>query len=233
MSRTILLVDDDVLMRRSLAFHLEQAGYKVHTAASAEDAIALAQHTPPDLVILDIGLPGMDGLQALRELKAKHNLPVIFLTGRRREFDEVLGLEMGADDYVTKPFDVDVMLAHVKAVLRRSEKNSPTEQMNHHIVVGDLEIDSDAHTVSCAGQAVDLSPREFDLLLLLASQPDKVLSTEELLTQVWGAEFAGQPQVVYVHIRWLRQKLETNPNQPKRILTVRGVGYKLVPQIAK
>lgn len=230
MSRTILLVDDDALMRRSLAFHMEQAGYKVHTAANAEDAISLVQRTPPDLVILDIGLPGMDGLEALRELKAIHNLPVIFLTGRRREFDEVLGLELGADDYITKPFDVDVVLARVKAVLRRAEKNISEEKANQHLVVGDLEIDNESHTVSRAGRALELSPREFDLLFLLASQPEKVFSTEELLSQVWGAEFIGQPQVVYVHIRWLRQKLETDPDQPKRILTVRGVGYKLVPQ---
>ncbi len=231
MSRTILLVDDDALMRRSLAFHMEQAGYKVHTAANAEDAISLAQRTPIDLVILDIGLPGMDGLEALRELRrATQNLPVVFLTGRRREFDEVLGLELGADDYITKPFDVDVVLARVKAVLRRAEKNISEEKTNQHVVVGDLEIDNEAHTASRAGQALELSPREFDLLFLFASQPDKVFSTEELLSQVWGAEFIGQPQVVYVHIRWLRQKLEDDPDQPKRILTVRGVGYKLVPQ---
>ncbi len=233
MSRTILLVDDDALMRRSLAFHLEQAGYNVHTAANAEDAISLVQRAAPDLVILDIGLPGMDGLDALRELKAHENLPVIFLTGRRREFDEVLGLELGADDYITKPFDVDVVVAHVKAVLRRTEKNIPTEKTSHHLTIGDLEVDDDAHTVSCAGQNLDLSPREFDLLFLLASQPEKVFSTEELLAQIWGAEFVGQPQVVYVHIRWLRQKIETNPDDPQRILTVRGVGYKLVPQQAK
>ena len=229
MARTILLVDDDALMRRSLAFHLEQAGYQVHTAANAEDAISFVQHSPPDLVLLDIALPGMDGLDALRELKAKHNLPVIFLTGRRRELDEVLGLELGADDYITKPFDVDVVLAHIKAVLRRIEKSSESEKLSQRLVVGDLEIDPQAHTVRCAGRAINLSPREFDLLLLLASQPDKVISTDELLVQVWGAEFVGQPQAVYVHIRWLRQKLETDPDHPQRILTVRGVGYKLVP----
>lgn len=231
MSRTILLVDDDALMRRSLAFHMEQAGYKVQTAANAEDAISLAQRTPPDLVILDIGLPGMDGLEALHELRrATQDLPVIFLTGRRREFDQVLGLELGADDYITKPFDVDVVLARVKAVLRRTEKNTSEEKTNPHIIVGDLEIDNEAHTVARAGEPLELSPREFDVLFLLASQPEKVFSTEELLSQVWGAEFIGQPQAVYVHIRWLRQKLEEDPDQPKRILTVRGVGYKLVPK---
>ncbi len=230
MPRTILLVDDDALMRRSLAFHLEQAGYQVHTAANAEDGLSFVQHSPPDLVLLDIALPGMDGLDALRELKARHDLPVIFITGRRREFDEVVGLELGADDYITKPFDVDVVLARVKAVLRRTEKSSQPEKPLEPLAVGDLEIDPRAHTVSLAGRTVDLSPREFDLLLLLAAQPEKVLSTEDLLAQVWGAEFVGQPQAVYVHIRWLRQKLEDDPDHPQRILTVRGVGYKLVPQ---
>jgi DNA-binding response OmpR family regulator len=228
--RTILLVDDDALMRRSLAFHLEQAGYQVRTSASAEDAIESVRYAPPELVILDIGLPGKDGLEALREIKAQHNLPVIFLTGRRRELDEVVGLEMGADDYITKPFDVDVVLAHVKAVLRRTERAPQAEILTQRLTAGDLEIDPQAHTVLCAGSSISLSPREFDLLLLLATQPEKVFSTEDLLAQVWGAEFIGQPQVVYVHIRWLREKLETDPGRPKRILTVRGVGYKLVPQ---
>ena len=233
MSRTILLVDDDALMRRSLAFHLEQAGYQVHTAANAEDALEFVRNSPPDLVMLDIGLPGMDGLDALREIKAQDNLPVIFLTGRRRELDEVVGLELGADDYITKPFDVDVVLAHIKAVLRRTENNSQSEKMNQILIVGDLEVDPQAHTVICAGRIVDLSPREFDLLFLLAMHPEKVCSTEDILAQVWGAEFVGQPQVVYVHIRWLRQKLESDPDHPQRILTVRGVGYKLVPQPAR
>ena len=219
-------------MRRSLAFHVEQAGYQVHTAANAEDALAFVRKSPPDLVILDIGLPGMDGLDALREIKAGHNVPVIFLTGRRRELDEVVGLELGADDYITKPFDVDVVLAHIKAVLRRSEKTSQAEKATQLLVVGDLEVDPQAHTVKRAGDPIELSPREFDLLHFLAVQSEKVVSTEDILAQVWGAEFVGQPQVVYVHIRWLRQKLESDPDHPERILTVRGVGYKLVPQPA-
>lgn len=232
MSRTILVVDDDALMRRSLAFHLEQAGYRVNTAASAEDTLAMVRRSPPDLVILDIGLPGMDGLEALRELNVEKKLPVIFLTARRRELDEVVGLELGADDYITKPFDVDVVLAHIKAVLRRTGGTSQPEKMSGRLIVGDLEIAPESHTVSCAGSLLDLSPREFDLLLVLATQPNKVFSTDELLAQVWGAEFIGQPQVVYVHIRWLRQKLEADPNHPQRILTVRGVGYKLIPKQA-
>ena len=125
------------------------------------------------------------------------------------------------------------MLAHIKAVLRRTEKNPQPEKLNQLLVVGDLEIDPQAHTVTCAGRALDLSPREFDLLTLLATQPEKVFSTEDILAQVWGAEFVGQPQVIYVHIRWLRQKLESNPDHPQRIVTVRGIGYKLVPHSGK
>jgi DNA-binding response OmpR family regulator len=229
MSKHILLVDDDILLRRSLAFNLEQAGYTVNSAASAEDALAMARRDPPDLVLLDIGLPGMDGLDALRHLKETLVVPVIFLTARRREFDEVLGLELGADDYITKPFDMDVLLAHIKAVLRRTERNAPTTSIEHPaaIVIGTLTIDPLAHTVTLAGKDILLSPREFDLLHTLALEPGRVLSIDELLGRVWGAEFIGQPQVVYVHIRWLREKIEKDPNHPRYILTVRGVGYKL------
>jgi DNA-binding response OmpR family regulator len=229
MAKHILLVDDDALLRRSLAFNLEQAGYRVAAAASAEDALAAARRDPPDLVLLDIGLPGMDGLDALRHLKETLSLPVIFVTARRRELDEVLGLELGADDYIAKPFDVDVLLARIKAVLRRSERATPAASAERPaaLVVGDLAIDPAAHTVTLAGKSIDLSPREFDLLHTLALEPGRVFSVDELLGQVWGAEFIGQPQAVYVHIRWLREKLEENPNHPQHIITVRGVGYKL------
>jgi len=233
MAKRILLVDDDILLRRSLAFNLEQAGYTVDPAASAEDALAMARRDPPDLVLLDIGLPGMDGLDALRHLKETLNLPVIFLTARRRELDEVLGLELGADDYVTKPFDVDVLLAHIKAVLRRLERGViPQFERPTPITVGDLTIDPLEHRVTLAGKNVSLSPREFDLLHTMALEPGRVFSMGELLGRVWGAEFIGQPQVVYVHIRWLREKIEKKPNRPRRILTVRGVGYKLQAESA-
>ena len=227
MSKHILLVDDDALMRRSLGFNLEHSGYRTSRAASAEDALALAQRDPPDLVLLDIGLPGMDGLDALRKFKDTLGVPVIFVTARRRELDEVLGLELGADDYISKPFDLDVLLARIKAVLRRMEKTPPLSTSS--VRVGDLTIDPSAHTVTIAGQQIELSPKEFDLLHAFALQPASVLSTDDLLRRVWGAEFIGQPQVVYVHIRWLREKIEQDPNRPKRIQTVRGVGYKYMP----
>jgi len=230
MAKHILLVDDDALMRRSLAFNLEQAGFRASAAANAEDALSLARQTPPDLVLLDIGLPGMDGLDAIKRFKEQFHLPVIFVTARHRNLDEVLGLELGADDYITKPFDVDVLVAHIKAVLRRNESASreASPQADSPLTVGDLTLDPSAHTVSIAGRDVELSPKEFSLLQALALEPNRVRSLDELLTSVWGAEFIGQPQVVYVHIRWLREKLETDPNHPKRIITVRGVGYKLV-----
>jgi DNA-binding response OmpR family regulator len=230
MSRHILITDDDALLRRSLAFNLEQNGYRASTAASAEDALALARRDPPDLVLLDIGLPGMDGLDALRRFKEEIVVPVIFVTARRRELDEVLGLELGADDYITKPFDLDVLLARVKAVLRRMERPPVAPSAPTPITLGDLTIDPAAHTVTIGPKQVDLSPREFDLLHALALRARAVVPVDELLASVWGAEFIGQPQVVYVHIRWLREKIESDPNQPKRILTVRGIGYKLEPQ---
>ncbi len=227
MSKRILIVDDDALLRRSLAFNLERAGYTVSTAAAAEDALAVARLEPPDLVLLDIGLPGMDGLDALRNLRAQADVPVIFLTARRRQLDEVLGLELGADDYITKPFDIDVLLARIKVVLRRSVSPAPTTPPPP-LVVGELVIDTAAHSVTLRGQPVELAPREFDLLAALAQEAGRVLSVDELLARVWGAEYVGEPQVVYVHIRWLREKLEEDPQHPQRIITVRGVGYKLV-----
>jgi DNA-binding response OmpR family regulator len=227
MAKHILLVDDDALMRRSLAFNLEQAGFRVNSIANAEDALALARRDPPDLVLLDIGLPGMDGLDALRHFKDQLSLPVIFLTARRRNLDEVLGLELGADDYITKPFDLDVLLAHIKAVLRRTDRPSAPSNLPLALTVGDLLIDPVSHTVTVAGRPVELTPREFDLLHTFALEPNRVIPVEELLDRVWGAEFIGQPQVVYVHIRWLREKIETDPNHPERIISMRGVGYKL------
>jgi DNA-binding response OmpR family regulator len=233
MAKHILLVDDDALLRRSLAFNLEKAGYRASTAANAEDALDLARHDPPDLVLLDIGLPGMDGLDALRRFQAEVRVPVIFVTARRRDLDEVLGLELGADDYVTKPFEVDVLLARIKAVLRRFQvQGALAPAKSGPLKVGDLVIDSGAHTVTIGDQPVDLPPRVFDLLHTLAVRAGQVVSVDDLLSSVWGAEYLGESQVVYVHIRWLREKLEEDPHQPRRIVTVRGVGYKLNPMEA-
>ncbi len=232
MSKYILLVDDDALMRRSLAMILEQAGYRTSTAANAEDALAAARRDRPDLVLLDIGLPGMDGLDALRHFKDQLSVPVIFLTARRRNLDQILGLELGADDYITKPFEADVLLAHIKAVLRRIGTQAAVPEQTALVSIGDIQIDPYAHTVTVGGRPVELTPREFDLLHTLALEPNHVIAVDELLDRVWGAEFIGQPQVVYVHIRWLREKIEIDPGHPQRILSVHGVGYKLNPKDA-
>ncbi len=232
MSKHILLVDDDALLRRSLAFNLEKAGYRASTSGSAEDALAIARRDPPDVVLLDIGLPQMDGLSAMRQFQDQMGIPVILLTARRRELDEVLGLELGAEDYITKPFDLDVLLARIKVVLRRSQRASLSTTQPRPLVVADLAIDPTAHTVSLRGRPVDLPPREFALLYALALDAGHVVSVDSLLTRVWGAEYEGESQVVYVHIRWLREKVEEDPQHPRRIISVRGVGYKLEPQEA-
>lgn len=229
MARHILIVDDDTLMRRSMSLHMEQSGYRTSTAASAEDALAMARLDHPDLVLLDVGLPGMDGLEALRHFQHDVNVPVIFVTARRRDLDAIVGLEMGADDYVTKPVNFDELAARVKAVLRRADKagsNAPPEPKT--MIVGDMVINPSAHTVDIGPTAVDLTAKEFAVLQTLALSAGKVVSTEDLLNRVWGAEYDGEPQVVYVNIRWLREKVEADPQNPERIINVRGVGYKLM-----
>jgi DNA-binding response OmpR family regulator len=225
-----MIVDDEALIRSSLSFSLEQAGYRASSASNAEDALAIAQRDYPDLVLLDIGLPGMDGLEALSHFRAQVGCPVIFVTARRRELDEVVGLELGADDFISKPFDVDVLLARVKAVLRRVARDGPgqTDGDAGIISLGDLVIDAKASVVMLRDNPVAMSRREFDLLQTLALEAGRVVSIDQLLSRVWGVEFMGEPQVVYVHIRWLREKLEDDPSNPTRILTVRGRGYKLL-----
>ena len=232
MPKHILVVDDDALMRRSVAYNLEQAGYRTSNAANAEDALAMAQRDKPDLVLLDIGLPGMDGLDALRSFRDQIKVPVIFVTARRRDLDEVLGLELGAEDYITKPFEMMVLLAHVKVVLRRAETIQSQVTSQGPVTAGDLMLDPLAHTATLAGKPLELTHREFNLLHALMMHAGQVLSTQDLLTNVWGAEYTGEPQVVYVHIRWLREKIEIVPAEPERIVTVYGIGYKLIPKEA-
>jgi DNA-binding response OmpR family regulator len=176
-------------------------------------------------VLLDIGLPGMDGLDALRLFRSGFTTPVIFLTARRRELDEVLGLELGADDYITKPFDLDVLLARIRVALRHTQ--AATAPARTRRIAGDITIDPTTHIATADGRALDLSPREFDLLYALVVDAGHVVTVDDLLASVWGAGYSGEPQVVYVHVRWLRQKIEADPSHPRRIITVRGVGYKL------
>ena len=228
---TILVVDDDQLMRRSVSIGLENAGYSTETAGSGEEALAKARVVQPQLVLLDIGLPGMDGLETLRALQQALDAPVIFVTARRRELDEIVGLELGADDYVTKPFDIDVLLARVKAVLRRAAVSGDRgdEADPASLFVGDLELDRSAYKVTVGGRAVALTPREFQLLAYLASRAGEAVPIADIMENVWGAEWIGETQTVYVHIRWLRTKIEEDAARPRRIHTVRGVGYRLTP----
>jgi DNA-binding response OmpR family regulator len=226
--RQILIVDDDNLLRRGLGFHLEKNGFKTQGVASAEDALAIIRRDPPDLVLMDIGLTGMDGLEAMKQIHHHINLPVILLTARRRELDQVLGLELGADDYVVKPFDPDVLLARIRSVLRRATAPGFSKNEETLITVGAIQIDLAAHTVTVNGTLVELPPRAFDLLVTLAQNAGNVVTTDDIMNRVWGADFVGEPQIIYVYVRWLREKLEEDPNRPTRLLTVRGVGYKLV-----
>jgi DNA-binding response OmpR family regulator len=225
----ILLIDDDPLLRRSLAYSLERAGYRVRGAADASAGLASARAAAPDLVLLDIGLPGMDGLDALRIFQRELRLPVILLTARRGGQDEALGLELGADDYVAKPYHMDALLARIAAVLRRTARQ-PSALAAHALTVGDLVVDPRARTATLRGQELRLAPRAFDLLALLASHPGEVAPLDTLLSQVWGQDFTGEPQALYVHIRWLREKLASVEGHSVRILTVHRVGYKLVAE---
>ena len=226
---TILVVDDDQLMRRSVSIGLQNAGYRTETAGSGEEALAKACLIHPQLVLLDIGLPGIDGLETLRALQQSLDAPVIFVTARRRELDEVVGLELGADDYVTKPFDLDVLLARVKAVLRRAAARADRGNAADlsSLVVGDLELDRSAHQVTVGGRIVALTPREFQLLAYLAGRAGEAVPIDDILKNVWGRDWFGETQTVYVHIRWLRTKIEEDAAHPRRIKTVRGVGYRL------
>ncbi|MCL4831032.1 MAG: response regulator transcription factor [Caldilineaceae bacterium] len=225
----ILVIDDDRLMRRSVSLSLTDAGYATETASSGEEGLASARKLRPDLVLLDIGLPGMDGLETLRAFQREIAAPVIFVTARRRELDEIVGLEMGADDYITKPFDMDILLARVKAVLRRDQQNRPVSTPSQPIAVGDLRIEPAAHQVTVRGQVVELAPKEYDLLYYLAQRAGEAVPMDEIVDNVWGDEWVGETQTVYVHVRWLRTKIEADPAKPRRLLTVRGVGYRLVP----
>ncbi len=226
MAKHILLVDDDALMRRSLAFNLEQAGFHASTAASAEDALALARQNPPDLVLLDIGLPGMDGLDAIRQFKEQFKVPAIFVTARRRNLDEVLGLELGADDYITKPFSPRELAARVRAVLRRLPDEA-LERGPQEVTVGDLAVNFLRHEALFLGRPLELTPVEFKLLGVFAREPGRTFSRAQLIEKVLGYDFDGFDRTIDVHILNLRRKLEPDPSRPQLIKTVYGAGYKL------
>ena len=226
----VLVVDDDPLVCKGLKFNLEQAGYKVSTASTAHNALELSQRNPFDVAILNIGLPDDNGLDLCKKLKKQRDLPVIFLTARRRELDEIVGLEIGADDYITKPFSADIVLAHLRAVLRRVSRPI-TEPLaaEQALRAGPFELNPVNHTAQKDGYDLDLAPREFELLRMFMSYPERAFTSEELVEDVWGVEFVGEPQVLYVQVRSLRMKIEEDASNPKHILTLRGVGYKFAP----
>jgi DNA-binding response OmpR family regulator len=226
---SILVVDDDPLICKGLRYNLERAGFDVTTAGDAAAALDHIQRQTFTAAILDIGLPGDDGLSLCRQLKANVDVPVIFLTARRRELDEVVGLEVGADDYITKPFSTDVLLARLKAVIRRRGRQAPQPVEGSRLVVGGFSLEPLAHRVTRDGQVIALAPREFALLQFFLSHPDRVFTTDEIVERVWGSEFVGEPQVLYVQIRSLREKLERDPSHPTHLRTLRGVGYKFIP----
>jgi DNA-binding response OmpR family regulator len=226
----ILVVDDDTLVCKGLKFNLENAGYKVSTASTARSSLELARRNDFDAAILDIGLPDENGLDLCKKLKAQRDLPVIFLTARQRELDEIVGLEIGADDYITKPFSADILLAHLRAVLRRISKPIMEPRIGEQtLTAGPFELNVTTYTAQKNNQILNLAPREFELLHMFISYPQRAFTSDELIEGVWGVEFVGEPQVLYVQIRSLRIKIEDDPSNPKHILTLRGVGYKFVP----
>ena len=228
----ILIVEDDQTLLDALRYNLSKEGYNVVTAVDGVQALELARSERPDLVILDIMLPKLDGFEVCRILRKNMTTPILMLTAKVEEVDKVLGLGIGADDYMTKPFSLRELLARVRAMLRRTEmlKEKPSfeeEAVPPLIKVGDLVIDIARHQVSLGDSILDLSPKEFELLVFLARNRGRAFTRDYLLEKVWGYDYTGDTRTVDVHIRWLRRKLEADPAHPQHLLTVRGFGYKL------
>ncbi len=231
MAEKILVVDDEISLQETVAYNLRKQGYEVLIAADGPSALELARKETPDLIVLDLMLPGMDGLEVCRVLRKEMNTPVIMLTARDDEIDRVVGLEVGADDYLTKPFSMRELVARVKAMLRRvrlmKEDLIPDPALNSRIIrSGELEINLDRREMQLNNVTVPLKPKEYDLLVYLASHAGKAVSRDTILSEVWGWDYAGETRTVDVHIRWLREKIEHDPGNPVRIVTVRGAGYR-------
>jgi len=224
----ILIVEDDRNLLDTIKYNLHKEGYEVVTAADGAKAIAIARTEKPDLIILDVMLPEVSGLEVCRILRKEMPTPILMLTARVEETDKIVGLEIGADDYMTKPFSLRELIARVRAMLRRTRMTeTKTEVKTDTLTIGDIKIDIARHQVFKGDTALELTPKEFDLLAFLAGNKGFVFSRDKLLEKVWGYEFAGDTRTVDVHIRWLRQKLEDNPEKPTHLLTVRGTGYKV------
>lgn len=234
MAETILVVEDEVSLQETLAYNLKRQGYEVEAAGDGNAALEIARRLKPDLILLDVMLPGMDGFELCRILRQEMNTPVLMLTARDEEIDRVVGLEVGADDYLTKPFSMRELMARVKAMLRRvrllreefQTTAQPPAAAQPVLAFGNLELDLPRREVRLDGHPLALKPKEFDLLLFLAQHPGQMLSREHVLNRVWGWEYTGDSRTVDVHVRWLREKIEPDPAEPKRIVTVRGGGYR-------
>ncbi len=222
MAKTILVVDDKKSLRDMVKAYLTQEGFRVVTAENGRRALFVARHEKPDLILLDIMMPEMDGYDFIRTYRKERDTPIILLTARLEESDKVVGLELGADDYVTKPFGMRELVARVRAVLRRASKEPPPAEV---LRAADVTLDHSSHEVTVAGQPVSLTPSEFDLLAVLMSAPGRVFSRSELLMQLQGVTFASVERTIDVHVRNLRTKIEADPGNPRYIETVFGVGY--------
>ena len=225
MGNRILVVDDEKLIVKGIKFSLEQEGMSVDCAYDGEEAIRLAKENQYDMMLLDVMLPVFDGFEVLRQIRESSALPIIMLTAKGDDMDKILGLEYGADDYITKPFNILEVKARIKASMRRSQKPADTVSSNKVIVKGEMRIDVEGRSVKINENEINLTAKEFDLLELLVTHPNKVYSREKLLSIVWGYEYPGDVRTVDVHIRRLREKVESNPSEPKYVYTKWGVGY--------
>lgn len=222
--KTILIVDDEPKIVRTLNAYLKEAGFRVVTASDGQLALFIFRHEKPDLILLDIMLPGIDGIEVCKKIRHESAVPIIMVTARAEEVDRLLGLELGADDYVVKPFSPREVVARVRAVLRRAEGSVTTSGV---LRVGDILLDTDAHTVSVSSQAINVTPTEFNILAALARCPGRVVTRAQLMEQSQDVFVEGMERTIDVHIRNLRTKLEPNPGKPRYLITVFGLGYKL------
>jgi DNA-binding response OmpR family regulator len=233
MAEKILVVEDELSLQETLAYNLKRQGYEVETTGNGLEALEIARRDHPDLILLDIMLPGIDGFEVCRVLRQEMTTPVLMLTARDDEIDRVVGLEVGADDYLTKPFSMRELMARVKALLRRVRlireeigvSNAALAEAEM-MVFDDLTINLSRREVSLRDVALSLKPQEYELMLYLAQHRGRALSREAILENVWGWEYTGDSRTVDVHVRWLREKIEIEPANPRRIVTVRGVGYR-------
>jgi DNA-binding response OmpR family regulator len=226
---TILVVEDEPSIAEVVGLYLQRAGYQVKTAVDGKAAMTMLEKEIPDLVILDLMLPEVDGLSLTRWLRDRSDVPIIMLTARREEIDRITGLEMGADDYVVKPFSPQELVSRVRAVMRRTKREGAPVESAGPLSFGELSIDAAGRTVSAFGQEVQLTAKEFDMLYLLACHPKQVFTREQLLERVWGGAEYIDPGTVTVHIRRVREKIEADPSKPEWLVTVWGVGYKFEP----